>query len=150
MKNTKVLLTDPEGRRAARSFSVRLAGSDAMHDLAVLEILPSLEDDDDGGSNGSPDGASGGLPNLNTISLGKSSDLRVGQSVFAIGNTFGLTKTLSAGIVSGLNRSIPSPVGTRIYGAVQTDASISAGNSGGPLLDSSGRMVREICDVVLN
>jgi 2-alkenal reductase len=66
---------------------------------------------------------------------------QVGQFVFAIGNTFGLTKTLSAGIVSGLNRTIPSPVGTRIYGAVQTDASINAGNSGGPLLDSAGRMV---------
>lgn len=48
---------------------------------------------------------------------------------------------MSVGIVSGLNRSIPSPVGTRIYGVVQTDASINAGNSGGPLLDSRGRMV---------
>ena len=68
--------------------------------------------------------------------------MQVGQFVFAIGNTYGLTKTLSAGIVSGLNRSIPSPVGTRIYGVIQTDASISGGNSGGPLLNSAGRMVR--------
>eukprot|EP00775_Hariotina_reticulata_P008857 gene8857-9036_t len=78
---------------------------------------------------------------LNPIRVGTSGDLKVGQSVYAVGNPRGFTKTLTAGIVSGLNRTIPAPTGTRIYGAIQTDASVNAGNSGGPLLDSFGRLV---------
>jgi len=81
-----------------------------------------------------------GLP-FAACRIGTSSDLRVGQSVYAIGNPFGLSHTLTVGSVSGLRRTIPSASGDRIFGAVQTDASISSGNSGGPLLDSFGRMV---------
>jgi hypothetical protein len=73
--------------------------------------------------------------------VGTSSDLRVGQSCYAIGNPFGLGATLTAGLVSGLNRTIPSPAGRPITGAIQTDAAINAGNSGGPLLDSYGRLI---------
>src|SRR5690606_22626805 len=75
------------------------------------------------------------------IPLGSSGDLRVGQTVFAIGNPFGLTRTLTSGIVSALGRTLPVASGREIAGVIQTDAAINPGNSGGPLLDSAGRMV---------
>ncbi len=78
---------------------------------------------------------------LKPLPLGTSSDLQVGQTVFAIGNPFGLDHTLSAGVISGLGREIMS-VGRRpIQGVIQTDAAINPGNSGGPLLDSAGRLI---------
>lgn len=73
--------------------------------------------------------------------LGTSNDLRVGQSCFAIGNPYGYENTLTTGVVSGLGREIPSPNGQAIRGAIQTDAAISAGNSGGPLIDSNGHVI---------
>jgi len=78
---------------------------------------------------------------LTPIPLGTSGDLRVGQSVFAIGNPFGLDHTLTTGIVSALGRTIQSVTQREIQDVIQTDAAINPGNSGGPLLDSAGRLV---------
>jgi len=75
------------------------------------------------------------------IPLGTSKDLRVGQTVFAIGNPFGLSRTLTTGIVSALDRHLPTSEYREIAGAIQTDAAINPGNSGGPLLDSAGRLI---------
>ena len=103
-------------------FDATLVGKDPVHDLAVLKI----------------DAAGRRLP---VLPIGTSSDLLVGQKVFAIGNPFGLDQTLTTGIISGLNREIVSPYKTPIRGVVQTDAAINPGNSGGPLLDSAGRVI---------
>ncbi len=78
---------------------------------------------------------------LSPIKIGESDDLLVGQSVYAIGNPFGLDQTLTTGIISALGREIKSVAGVPIRGAIQTDAAINPGNSGGPLLDSSGRLI---------
>lgn len=78
---------------------------------------------------------------LQRIPVGSSEDLRVGQNVYAIGNPFGLDRTLTTGIVSALDREINSVAGTPIRGAIQTDAAINPGNSGGPLLDSQGKLI---------
>lgn len=80
-------------------------------------------------------------PNAPPLALGSSGDLRVGQAVFAIGNPFGLDNTLTAGIVSALQRRLPAPGGREISEVIQTDAAINPGNSGGPLLDSAGRVI---------
>lgn len=100
----------------------RLVGTHEDKDLAVLKI----------------DVPPGGLL---PIAVGGSSDLAVGQKVFAIGNPFGLDATLTTGIISALGREIKSTSGRRIRGVIQTDAAINPGNSGGPLLDSSGRLI---------
>ncbi len=105
-----------------RVFPARLAGTAPMHDLAVLKI--------DIGEDAPP-----------PLRPGRSVDLRVGQSVLAIGNPFGLDWTLTTGIVSALEREIPTREGGRIEGLIQTDAAINPGNSGGPLIDSSGRLI---------
>ena len=78
---------------------------------------------------------------LRPLPIGSSSDLRVGQSSFAIGYPFRQDQTLTTGVISGLDRSITSQSGLPIYGVIQTDAAINPGNSGGPLLDSSGRLI---------
>src|SRR3954468_5203099 len=78
---------------------------------------------------------------LKPLAIGTSSDLRIGQSVYAIGNPFGLTRTLTRGIVSALDRHLPTSELREIRGAIQTDAAINPGNSGGPLLDSAGRLI---------
>jgi S1-C subfamily serine protease len=91
-------------------------------DLAVLHI----------------DANAGGLA---PIAIGRSSDLKVGQKIFAIGNPFGLDFTLTTGVVSALNREIQAVNGRTIQGVIQTDAAINPGNSGGPLLDSTGRLI---------
>jgi S1-C subfamily serine protease len=78
---------------------------------------------------------------LRPIQIGTSSDLKVGQSVLAIGNPFGFDQTLTTGIVSALGREIESTDGVPIRDVIQTDAAINPGNSGGPLLDSAGRLV---------
>ena len=75
------------------------------------------------------------------MTFGTSADLRVGQRVFAIGNPFGLERTLTTGIISSLNRSLPTKTGRTIKSIIQTDAAINPGNSGGPLLDSSSRLI---------
>jgi S1-C subfamily serine protease len=104
------------------TYRARLTGQAIDKDLAVLQIeAPKSK--------------------LRPIPVGKSSDLKVGQSVFAIGNPFGLDQTLSVGVISGLGRQVPSFAGGTITGAIQTDAAINPGNSGGPLLDSAGRLI---------
>ena len=78
---------------------------------------------------------------LEPVRFGESSDLRVGQRVFAIGNPFGLERTLTTGIISSLNRSLPTKAGRTIKSIIQTDAAINPGNSGGPLLDSAACLI---------
>lgn len=97
-------------------------GMDQFKDLAVLRI----ETDD---------------ADLVPVELGDSEDLLVGQKVIAIGNPFGLDRTLTTGVISALGREIQSVAGTTISDVIQTDASINPGNSGGPLLDSAGRLI---------
>jgi 2-alkenal reductase len=75
------------------------------------------------------------------IAVGTSSDLRVGQSAFAIGNPFGLDQSLTTGVISALKRRLPTSGGREITNVIQTDAAINPGNSGGPLLDSAGRLI---------
>jgi S1-C subfamily serine protease len=105
-----------------RSFPASLVGVSPEHDLAVLKIEIS-------GVRPSP------------LAIGTSSDLRVGQKVFAIGNPFGLDHTLTSGIISALDRSIDNELGGIIEHLIQTDAAINPGNSGGPLIDSAGRLI---------
>jgi 2-alkenal reductase len=75
------------------------------------------------------------------IPIGTSADLKVGQAVYAIGNPFGLERTLTTGVISALNRTLPTARGREVAGVIQTDAAINPGNSGGPLLDSAGRLI---------
>jgi S1-C subfamily serine protease len=105
-----------------RVLPARLVGVAPGHDLAVLRV-------DAGNDRPAP------------IPLGESAPLRVGQSVLAIGNPFGLDWTLTTGVVSALDRAIPGPGGDSIEGLIQTDAAINPGNSGGPLIDSAGRLI---------
>lgn len=80
-------------------------------------------------------------PDLRPLPVGTSKNLRVGQATYAIGNPFGLSRTLTTGIVSALERRLPTAQGREVRGVIQTDAAINPGNSGGPLLDSSGRLI---------
>jgi S1-C subfamily serine protease len=105
-----------------RDVGATLVGVSPDHDLAVLKI----------------DVANPPAP----LPIGSSSDLLVGQSTYAIGNPFGLDWTLTTGIISALDRSLPSEDGrSMIEHLIQTDAAVNPGNSGGPLLDSAGRMI---------
>ena len=79
--------------------------------------------------------------NLRPIPIGRSTGLKVGQSVFAIGNPYGLSRTLTKGIISALDRRLPTKNNRVVRGVIQTDAAINPGNSGGPLLDSAGRLI---------
>jgi putative serine protease PepD len=108
--------------KPAITRSATVVGTDPSTDLAVIKIDPS------------------GL-NLHPLALGNSGAVQVGDTVYALGNPFGYTNSFSEGIVSGLDRSITSPNGFGIDGAIQTDASINPGNSGGPLLDANGQVV---------
>jgi 2-alkenal reductase len=78
---------------------------------------------------------------LRPIPLGSSRDLRIGQTVYAIGNPFGLQRTLTKGLISALDRELPTANFREVAGVIQTDAAINPGNSGGPLLDSAGRLI---------
>src|ERR1041384_8154510 len=105
-----------------KSYPAHVVGADPDTDLAVIQV-------------NAPD------EQLSVVPFGDSDRLEVGQKVLAIGNPFGLARTLSTGVISGLQRPIRARNGRQIEGAIQTDASINPGNSGGPLLDSSGRMI---------
>lgn len=104
------------------SVAAQLVGRSPDHDLAVLKVSrPASE--------------------LHPIPIGRSDNLEIGQATFAIGNPFGLSRTLTTGIVSALGRTLPTKSGREIKGVIQTDAAINPGNSGGPLLDSAGRLI---------
>ncbi|MCU0939090.1 MAG: trypsin-like peptidase domain-containing protein [Burkholderiaceae bacterium] len=79
--------------------------------------------------------------NLKPIPLGTSKDLKIGQTVIAIGNPFGLQRTLTQGIISAIDRELPTAGFREVAGVIQTDAAINPGNSGGPLVDSAGRLI---------
>lgn len=78
---------------------------------------------------------------LRPITVGSSADLQVGQAVYAIGNPYGLGQTLTSGVISALNRRLPTSTPYEVQGVIQTDAAVNPGNSGGPLLDDAGRLI---------
>ncbi len=111
------------GLDSGRTFDAVLVGASPEHDLAVLKINVPMD---------APP----------PVPIGTSTDLRVGQKVFAIGNPFGLDHTLTTGVISALDRTIPGERnGPDIEGLIQSDAAINPGNSGGPLIDSAGRLI---------
>jgi 2-alkenal reductase len=114
---SQIVVRTPAGEDIAAS----VIGRAPQYDIAVLKLAR-------------PSGAP-------ALPLGSSSDLRVGQSVFAIGNPFGFDQTITSGIVSALGRQLPTQTGREIADVIQTDAAINPGNSGGPLLDSAGRVI---------
>ncbi len=103
-------------------YDATLVGVSPDHDLAVLRVDAPAH-------------------RLRPIPLGTDNEIQVGQKAFAIGNPFGLDRTLTVGVVSALGRTIPSSGRADIEGVIQTDAAINPGNSGGPLLDSAGRLM---------
>lgn len=102
-----------------KKYRATVVGTDRSHDLAIIQIK---------------------APDLTPMTLGESKNLQVGQKVYAIGNPFGLSGTLTSGIVSSI-RSVQEPDGVEIDEAIQTDAAINPGNSGGPLLNSHGEVI---------
>ncbi|HEX2033367.1 MAG TPA: trypsin-like peptidase domain-containing protein [Chloroflexota bacterium] len=110
----------PDGR----SFAAEVVGTDPMTDLAVVRVRGHYAE---------------GFP---AVTLGDSERLRVGQLAIAIGNPYGLNATVTAGVISALGRPLPAPNGRRlIENVIQTDAPLNPGNSGGPLVDSRGRVI---------
>jgi putative serine protease PepD len=116
---SKVTVSLEEGGDA---IDAKVLGVDNDSDVAVLKIDPSGKD-------------------LTVLPLGDSSKLVVGDPVVAIGNPFGLQRTVTTGIVSALQRQVDAPSGFPINDVIQTDAAINPGNSGGPLLDANGRVI---------
>lgn len=106
-----------------KTYKAKLVGGDISKDVALLKIEPDKGE------------------KLPTVELGDSSQLQVGQSVYAIGNPFGLNSTLTTGIISSLGRTLKAQNGRLMEGIIQTDAAINPGNSGGALLDSGGRLI---------
>jgi S1-C subfamily serine protease len=103
-------------------YEAKVVGASPEQDLAVLKIEAPAE-------------------SLHPIPVGTSADLKVGQTVIALGYPLGLDLTLTKGVISGLDQLLPLESGSEIQRAIQTDASINPGNSGGPLLDSEGRLI---------
>jgi S1-C subfamily serine protease len=116
------VVTVQAGQRTRR-VRARIVGRDPSTDLALLRVDPNR------------------LPRLAPLPLGDSDEVRVGDPAFAVGNPYGLQRTLTVGVVSAVDRRIDAPDGFPIDGAVQTDAAINPGNSGGPLLDGAGRVI---------
>jgi 2-alkenal reductase len=100
----------------------KVIGTAPTHDIAVLQLENHGAD-------------------LRPIPLGTSGDLKVGQFAFAIGNPYALSRTMTTGIISAVGRHLPTETGREIADVVQTDAAVNPGNSGGPLLDSAGRLI---------
>jgi putative serine protease PepD len=107
---------------ASSAHTATLVGEEANNDLALIRVDPS------------------GL-GLKSLKLISSSSVQVGDGVYAIGNPYGLNETLTRGIVSALGREISAPDGAKITGALQTDAALNPGNSGGPLLNNLGEVI---------
>jgi S1-C subfamily serine protease len=107
---------------SGESVPVRVIGTAPNYDIAVLQLERTQTPP-------------------RPIAIGNSADLQVGQSAFAIGNPYGLEQTMTAGIISALRRTMPTAEGHEISGGIQTDAPLNPGNSGGPLLDSAGRLI---------
>jgi S1-C subfamily serine protease len=103
-----------------RKYKATIVGVDKNHDLALLQIHD--------------------VPNLQPATLADSTSLMVGQRVYALGNPFGFSGTMTRGIISAI-RSVAMPSGNKIDDAIQTDASVNPGNSGGPLLNSHGDVI---------
>ncbi|MGC1850989.1 MAG: trypsin-like peptidase domain-containing protein [Solirubrobacterales bacterium] len=104
------------------SYEAEVVGSDPATDVALLRVDAPVD-------------------RLHPLSLGDSSKVQVGDPVVAIGNPFGLDRTVTSGIISALQRQIQAPNGFSISHVIQTDAAINPGNSGGPLIDSSGSVI---------
>ena len=102
--------------------SATIVGEEANQDLALIRVNPA------------------GLE-LKPLTLANSSSVQVGDAVYAIGNPYGLEETLTRGIISALNREISAPDGSKINGAIQTDAALNPGNSGGPLINEEGDVI---------
>jgi S1-C subfamily serine protease len=105
-----------------KSYAAKVVGTDPSTDIALLKV-------------DAPQGE------LHPLQLGNSSEVEVGDPVVAIGNPFGLDRTVTSGIVSALQRQIEAPAGFSISHVIQTDAAINPGNSGGPLIDAEGRVI---------
>jgi S1-C subfamily serine protease len=114
----QVVVTLSDGQ----SYRTALVGKDPDNDIALLQIQDPPS-------------------SLVAVEFGDSSSLEVGQRVFAIGNPFGLNRTLTEGIISALERSLTTESGREVQNVIQTDAAINPGNSGGPLLDALGRLI---------
>jgi S1-C subfamily serine protease len=104
------------------TYQAKVVGADPATDLALLDVEAPADQ-------------------LHPLTLGKSSEMEVGDPVVAIGNPFGLDRTVTSGIVSALQRQIEAPDGFSITNVIQTDAAINPGNSGGPLIDASGEVI---------
>jgi len=115
---TSIKVTFADGKTA----SAKVVGTDRSTDVAVIQVDASKSD-------------------LHPLTFADSNDVQVGDGVVAIGSPFGLEGTVTTGIVSALDRTIEAPNNFTISGAIQTDAAINHGNSGGPLLDSAGRVI---------
>jgi S1-C subfamily serine protease len=115
----QIWVTLPGGKEP---YKGELVGQDPDNDIAVLKINAPQEE-------------------LYPVPIGTSDNLHVGQRVYTLGNPFGLEGTLTTGIISNLNRTLPSRTGRDMKSIIQTDAAMNPGNSGGPLLDTSGRLI---------
>jgi S1-C subfamily serine protease len=105
-----------------KNYQAKVVGADPASDLALLKVEAPADQ-------------------LHPLTLGKSSEMEVGDPVVAIGNPFGLDRTVTSGIVSALQRQIEAPDGFSITNVIQTDAAINPGNSGGPLINAEGEVI---------
>jgi len=121
IKGATSLSVDASGS-SKKTTSATIVGEEANQDLALIKVDPS------------------GLE-LKPLTLASSSSVQVGDTVYAIGTPYGLEETFTKGIVSALGREIAAPDGSKISGAIQTDAALNPGNSGGPLLDEQGEVI---------
>jgi putative serine protease PepD len=121
IKGATSLSVDASGS-SKKTTSATIVGEEANQDLALIKVDPS------------------GLE-LKPLTLASSSPVQVGDTVYAIGTPYGLEETFTKGIVSALGREIAAPDGSKISGAIQTDAALNPGNSGGPLLDEQGEVI---------
>ena len=121
IKGATSLTVDASGS-SKKTTSATVVGEEANQDLALIKVDPA------------------GL-GLKPLTLASSSSAKVGDTVYAIGTPYGLEETFTKGIVSALDREIAAPDGSKIAGAIQTDAALNPGNSGGPLLDEQGEVI---------